>query len=86
MSRTLELPEPLYTALEEAAKESGTTPQGWIAAHLEPVVNATPARTLADRFEGRLGRIASGGREVLSEAAGETFSAYLEEKRRTGFL
>lgn len=44
------------------------------------------SRTLADRFEGRLGRIASGGRETLSEATGERFSAYLEEKRRAGTL
>ena len=34
MSRTLELPDLIYTALEEAAASSGLTPAGWIAAHL----------------------------------------------------
>jgi hypothetical protein len=34
MSRTLELPDPVYDALVEAAKASGETPVGWIAARL----------------------------------------------------
>jgi hypothetical protein len=34
MSRTLELPDPVYDALVEAARASGETPVGWIAARL----------------------------------------------------
>ena len=34
MSRTLELPDPVYDALVRAAKASGETPVDWIAARL----------------------------------------------------
>ena len=34
MSRTLELPDPVYDALVEAAKATGETPVGWITARL----------------------------------------------------
>ncbi len=34
MSQTLEIPDPVYEKLAEAAKASGTTPVGWIAAQL----------------------------------------------------
>jgi hypothetical protein len=53
MSRMLELSDPLYAALKEAADASGTTPEGWIAAHLPnlkeqeiaPTSKTLPART-----------------------------------------
>lgn len=93
MSRMLELPDPVYTALEAAASASGLTPAAWIAAHLpsadvpdQPNGGVEPARTLADLFAGRVGQIASGGRERLSENAGERFTDYLEAKRREGRL
>ena len=83
MSRTIELPDKLYEALEKAAAASGTTPVGWIVTHLEPSSNP---RTLADLFAGRVGRIGSGGKGGLSEAGGEQFTDYLDEKRRGGHL
>lgn len=95
MGHMLEIPDPLYAALEEAASASGTTPIGWIAAHLpQATASGTPkdepdtesAKTLADLFAGRVGRISSGGRERLSENPGELFTEYLEEKRRAGSL
>lgn len=69
MSQRIDLPEPVYQALQLAAAATGTTPEGWIAAHLP--ARETPAsngaRTLADLFADRTGRIASGGKEKLSE-------------------
>ena len=40
MSRTVELPDAVYRALEDAARASGTTAADWIAAHLP---NRNPA-------------------------------------------
>jgi hypothetical protein len=94
MSCSIELPDALYAALKKAADASGTTPVGWIAAHL-PDVEETPQpieetrteeKTLADLFHGRVGRIRSGGKERLSEGCGEAFTDYLEAKRRAGHL
>jgi hypothetical protein len=34
MSQIIELPEPVYGALQQAAREAGVTPQAWIAARL----------------------------------------------------
>ena len=92
MSHTLEIPDPLYAALKRAADASGTTPLGWIAAHL-PDVQATAdagegetQQTLADLFAGRVGRIRSGGKERLSEGCGAKFADHLEAKRKAGHL
>ena len=88
MSRMIELPEPIYNALEEAAAATGTTPVAWIASHL-PVREPTAsngARTLADLFAGRTGRIASGGTEKLSELGSKHFADDLERKRHEGRL
>jgi hypothetical protein len=94
MAHTLELPDALYAALRRAAAASGTTPIGWIAAHLPDVEEAPETgdepdaepKTLADRFAGRLGRIRSGGKERLSEACGARFAEHLEAKRTAGHL
>jgi hypothetical protein len=94
MSHLLEIPDDLYTALQAAAEACGTTPLGWIAAHLPPAAETTsthdaPAgtpKTLADLFAGRVGRIQSGGTERLSEACGEKFTDYVEAKRKAGHL
>jgi hypothetical protein len=89
MSKTLELPDPIYDALQEAAIAGGTTPEGWIAAHLPAsrVPSQTgDAKSLADLFRGKIGRIKSSGKEALSENCGERFTDYLEEKRRKGIL
>jgi hypothetical protein len=44
------------------------------------------AKSLADLFAGRTGRISSGGAERLSENTGDKFTEYLEEKRAEGHL
>jgi hypothetical protein len=91
MSYLLEIPDDLYAALQAAAEACGTTPLGWIAAHL-PSTTETPEepagapQTLADLFAGRVGHIQSGGIERLSEACGEKFTDYVEAKRKAGRL
>ena len=94
MSHLLEIPDELYAALQAAADARGTTPLGWIAAHLPqaPETTGTPdepegePKTLAALFAGRVGRIRSGGTKRLSEACGEKFTDYVEAKRRAGCL
>ncbi|HEX5472714.1 MAG TPA: hypothetical protein VFW73_12560 [Lacipirellulaceae bacterium] len=91
MSQILELPDPVFDALQEAATASGTTPVGWIAAHLhaDSPAEETPTngpKTLADMFMGHIGGIASGSEETLSEKCGERFTEHLLRKRREGRL
>jgi DNA-binding GntR family transcriptional regulator len=43
MSRTVELPDAVYAALEEAARASGATAADWIAAHLLEIGKANGA-------------------------------------------
>jgi hypothetical protein len=89
MSRNLELPDPIYDALEQAAAASGTTPLAWIAAHLPHATDVSAsngAKSLADLFAGRTGRVASAGHEALSENCGERFAEHLEQQRREGRL
>jgi hypothetical protein len=52
----------------------------------ETTAEAVPAKSMADLFTGRTGRIHSGGRERLSERVNEEFAEYLERKRREGAL
>lgn len=91
MSQNLELPDPIFDALQQAACASGTTPVGWIAAHLPPVKppeseSARAPKTLADMFAGYIGGISSAGKETFSENCGERFTDYLVQKRREGRL
>jgi len=94
MSHILEIPDELYAALKAAADVSGTTPLGWIAAHVSKAAETEEtheeregsAKTLADLFAGRVGRIRSGGKERLSEECGAKFADYVEAKRRAGCL
>jgi hypothetical protein len=88
MSRSIDLPDSVYTALEEAAVAAGTSPAEWIAAQLpdlapaiEPEREGLPPRTLAERFEGRVGLIRSGRRD-LSEHHGELIADGMVEKHR----
>jgi hypothetical protein len=85
MSRVLELPDPLFEALEKAATETGTTPIGWLAGLLQP--NPMPAGlTLADTFQGRLGTVATRQDQGLGSEGVETWADHLAEKRRQGTL
>ena len=94
MSHLLEIPEPLYTTLKEAAAASGLSPLDWIAARLdlpqttlgEGADQEQGPQTLADLFAGRVGRIQSGSKERLSEECGAALTDYLEEKRKAGHL
>jgi hypothetical protein len=42
MSRQIELPDPVYAALEEAAAAAGITPAEWLAAQLELARTSKP--------------------------------------------
>jgi len=89
MSQNLELPDPVFDALQQAAAASNTTPIGWITAHLppsEPLANSNGAKTLADLLAPYIGTFRSGGKERLSENCGERFTDYLIQKRREGRL
>lgn len=95
MSRTIELPEALYVALEREADAQGTTPVGWIARHLGEAMAPTESvgteaqadgGSLADLFTGRLGRVAGGGASVASDNVGDRFADHLDGKRSAGCL
>jgi len=43
MSQAVELPEKVWSALQQAAKASGVTPACWIAAHLPALADADGA-------------------------------------------
>jgi hypothetical protein len=88
MSRSIDLPDSVYTALEEAAAASGTTPAEWIEARLpqpapaiEPECEGPPPRTLAERSEGYIGLFSSGATD-LSERVGELYGEGMVEKHR----
>jgi hypothetical protein len=89
MSQSLELPDPVFDALLKAASASGTTPVGWIVAHLPDAHRrdvARGAQSLADLLDGYIGQFHSGSKEPLSENSGGHFTEYLEQKRREGRL
>jgi hypothetical protein len=74
VTHRLEVPDSVYQALERAASASGTTPVGWISAKLgndAAIELPRDARTASDLFAGRIGRIHSGGKYVLSENSGD---------------
>ena len=89
----IELPDPVYGALQQAAQAAGVTPVAWIAARLAEGKTTgqadnsagKPAKTLAEKLVGRVGRINSGETD-LSENCGEKFTDYLEAKKREGRL
>ena len=91
MSRSVELPDSVYDALEAVASASGTTPAGWIAAKLPSTTDTPPEpepasdETLEDGFEDYIGLFNS-GRGDLAERHSELFLEGLLEKRRTGTL
>jgi len=88
MAKTLELPDPIFDALQNAANASGTTPADWIASKL-PAAPQEPLqkyKSLAEAFEGLVGSVHSGSKEPLSQNCGERFTDYLVQKRREGRL
>jgi len=91
MSKSLELSDSVFAALEEAASASGTTPEGWIAANLPASASTLPqsddpsCQTLAERFAAHVGGFRSGRRD-LSERHSELFADGMVEKRKTGTL
>ena len=94
MAHSLEIPDPLFSALVTAAKTSGKTPVEWIAEQLarkgveaqRDVSRPAEVETLADLMAGRLGRVHSGGAQRLSEACGEKLTDHLVTRRREGHL
>ena len=48
MSRAVNLPEEVWSALQQAAKASGVTPAGWIAAHLPAPADAKGANATVE--------------------------------------
>ncbi|MGH9426175.1 MAG: hypothetical protein ACRD2L_07725 [Terriglobia bacterium] len=94
MSHLLEIPDPLYSALQKVADADGMTPIDWIASRLPEALGreeraaaqSRSLQTLADLFAGRTGRIRSGGEEHFSENCGAKLTEYLEEKRKAGHL
>ncbi len=49
MTRTVELPEPVFAALQDAARASGKTPADWIAAHLQKPPGAKQSTKVPDK-------------------------------------
>ena len=88
MSKTINLPEEVFTALEQAAAAHGQTPAEWIAAHL-PVVESQPPRTgkdFADYLRQRSNRWRSDTPANTAENHSEEFGKILEQKRQEGNL
>jgi hypothetical protein len=90
MNRTVELPDETYARLLKEAETLGTTPAGWIDAHL-PAPNGSPepesSGTRADRFKGLIGGFHSGGLDAIAERCrGDSFAEYLIQKKREGHL
>ncbi len=88
MAKTLELPDPVFDALQEVANACGTTPADWIAAKLpsSPQEPIRKYKSLADALEGFIGTVHSGSKEPLSQNCGERFTDYLVQKKREGRL
>lgn len=84
MSKSIEVLNQDYARGQQAAEADGGPRES--PAPASPCAAGQPKRTMADRFAGRLGVVASNGDGRLSENTGETFTDYLEEKRRAGTL
>ena len=93
MSRSIELSDEDYARLERAAEIEGITPAEWVASRVPtwrdaPKVgtNGKPARTMADLFEGRIGRFSGSNGQPSSDNIRESFAEHLEQKQREGRL
>jgi predicted transcriptional regulator len=95
---TIELSPDLQQALDDAAREQGTTPQTlaaeWLRERLFPTSSqayaATGPRNLAERLAGYVGVLDSGehfpGGAQMSERTGEQFTDILVQRREQGRL
>ena len=82
---TIDVPDERYEGLIEAAAQENTTPAEWIIARLPLPRRKFPgAKTMYDRFAGRLGVVSSG--QPASDDIKDAFGEYLEEKHRNGHL
>ena len=91
MSRTIELPDDVYTRIEEAASASGSSVAEVIAARFSapsppPEAPDDSQGTMADLMAGYIGTVASGGLDAIAARPGDAFSDYLIEKKRRGHL
>lgn len=90
MSRSIELSDEDYARLEQAAEQERITPAEWVARRIPnwpegPRLgpNDEPAKTLADLFEGRIGRFSSGhGQPRIEDLRGEPAGDTVEEAQR----
>lgn len=75
--------------VREKLRESGSGSSGAISDNDRKVPfeeKVEEAKTAADLFAGRIGRIRSGGLETLSEDTGKAFTEYVLQKKRDGNL
>jgi len=102
MSQIIELPDPVFGQLQQAAEAAGVTPQAWIAARLAERHPASAADVKAPSTTDNdgaqqppktmadlfAGRVGRirTGNKNLSENCGEKFTDHLEAKRREGRL
>lgn len=90
MSKTIGMPEDLFTYLNMAAAAEGLTPRLWVDNKLpgeaqDPGTGTRP-RTMAERLAGRLGRIGSETGHPSAAEASDAFAEYLLAKQRAGRL
>ena len=90
MSRSIEVSDSTYSALEAAAAAEGTTPGEWLIANVPSPLSVDPEgevspEILAQRFRGLIKRAQYLGGN-LSGRHSELFTEGLEEKRWMGNL
>lgn len=85
MSKSIEIPENLFTHLDRASAAEGLTPRVWLEDKL-PAEAVPPTRSMAERLAGRLGRIGSETGHPSAAEASDAFAEYLLAKQREGRL
>ena len=96
MSRSIEVTESTYSALEAAAAAEGATPDKWLDTHLPDVIAAAEptelatgedgaSRTLYDRMKHLIGTVSLDYTD-LAERHSEYFAEGMLEKHRQGTL
>jgi hypothetical protein len=81
MSRTLELPDELYTRIETAATNSGTTPIEWLEDHV-PKANGKPASaSLYERMKDQIGKYTVDWDRLKEDPNDPFFSDLIRQQR-----